>query len=97
MLRSVFSATTVARSLVSMLVQIEHTITFAYPNGSANLTMGEMANLVETLDANPGDMQLSLHYANGQAVEIRMSLAGGNVQYVRVYDLPSEKPINTLC
>lgn len=34
--------------------------------------------------------QLPFRYANGKTVEVRMSLAGGLTQYVRVYDLPPE-------
>lgn len=36
--------------------------------------------------------QLSFHYANGKTVQVRMSVAGGNVQYVRIFDLPPEVP-----
>lgn len=105
------------------MVQIENTISFAYPNGSAKPSMDEMAKFVKSLDANLADMdtmyriaeeksvflkfkteagmryaimhnpeQLTFRYDNGKAVEVRMSVADGNVQYVRIFDLPPEVP-----
>lgn len=40
--------------------------------------------------------QLNFHYADGKIVVVRMSPAGGNVQYVKIYDLPPEVPDSDL-
>ncbi|XP_062701862.1 uncharacterized protein LOC134285313 [Aedes albopictus] len=42
----------------------------------------------ESLHKNAEPRQFA--YANGKSVEVRMSIAGANIQYVRVFDLPPE-------
>lgn len=38
--------------------------------------------------------ELKFHYSNGKVVDVHMSVAGRNVAYVRVFDLPPEVPDN---
>src|SRR5450756_2303625 len=48
------------------------------------------ASVHYTLTHNPE--QLTFHYDNGKTVQVRMTIAGGNVQYIRIFDLPPEVP-----
>ena len=44
------------------------------------------------LTRNPEQLSYIIHYAKGKTVQVRMSVALGNVQYVRIFDLPPEVP-----
>lgn len=43
-----------------------------------------------SLEHNPDT--LPFHYTDGKTVSVRISVAGGNARYVRVFDLPPEIP-----
>ncbi|KXJ62507.1 hypothetical protein RP20_CCG013357 [Aedes albopictus] len=52
------------------------------------------AALLETMERNAEPKTFA--YSNGSCVEVRMFIAGTNVRYVRVFDLPPEVTDNTL-
>lgn len=47
-------------------------------------------SMIQSLNEN-ADL-LKFHYSNGEAVDVLVSIAGSNVTYVRVFDLPPEVP-----
>lgn len=44
--------------------------------------------MMDSLNRNTASIKF--HYCNGKAVDVHVSIAGSNVHYVRVFDLPSE-------
>lgn len=75
------------KSLEADLLLIESAYKTA-KDRSLFLKFSSLEAMMETLKKNAGPKKFM--YENGRSVEVRMCIAGANVQYVRVFDLPPE-------
>lgn len=69
---SVLFAVVVVSNHIDKFCEVMHTLGFAYPNGSARPSIGEIATFVKSLDANAKDMFITYRIVEEKAIFVKL-------------------------